>query len=108
MLFVQAFIKALLAVAIFGIKIEFTYKSTNPQDKLSCRWGPGGLTTFTYFRLPFFKEEGKFCLPSPEGGGIWKIKKRGWKYGVGAGLLKRGGGLVFFLFNFFKVYHFYI
>ena len=25
-------------------------------------------------------------------GEIWKIKKRGWKYGAGAGLLKRGGG----------------
>ena len=25
-------------------------------------------------------------------GGIWKIKKRGWKYGTGPGLLKMGGG----------------
>ena len=25
------------------------------------------------------------------GGGIWKIKKRGWKYGTGPGLLKMGG-----------------
>ena len=24
--------------------------------------------------------------------GIWKIKKRGWKYGARSGLLKRGGG----------------
>ena len=23
-------------------------------------------------------------------GGIWKIKKKGWKYGAGAGLLKKG------------------
>ena len=30
-----------------------------------------------------------FWLPPPEGG-IWKILKRGWKYGAGAGLLKRG------------------
>ena len=30
-------------------------------------------------------------IPTPEGGGIWKIKKRGWKYGPGVGLLKRGG-----------------
>ena len=39
------------------------------------------------------------------GGGIWKIKKKGWKDGAGAGLLKR---LTLFVFNFFKVYHFYI
>ena len=38
---------------------------------------------------------------------ILKIKKRGWKYGAGTGLLK-GGELTLFLFNFFKVYHFYI
>ena len=33
--------------------------------------------------------------------------KKGWTYGAGAGLLKRGG-LTLVLFNFFKVYHFYI
>ena len=37
----------------------------------------------------FLKGGSKFWLP-PLDGGIWKIKKRGWKYGVGAGLLKRG------------------
>ena len=31
----------------------------------------------------------------------------GWKYGAWAGLLKKGE-LALFLFNFFKVYHFYI
>ena len=32
-------------------------------------------------------------LPPPtEGEGIRKIKKRGWKYGAGAGLLKRERG----------------
>ena len=43
----------------------------------------------------------------PGEGGIWKIKKRGWKYGAGVGLLRRKG-LPLFLFNFFKVYQFYI
>ena len=33
----------------------------------------------------------KFRLPPPEWG-IWKIKKRGWKYGAGAGLLKEDAG----------------
>ena len=33
--------------------------------------------------------------------------KKEWKCGVGAGLLKRGE-LALFLFNFFKVYRFYI
>ena len=37
-----------------------------------------------------------------------KLKKGGWKYGAGAGLLKGGRGLALFLFNFFKVSHFYI
>ena len=41
-------------------------------------------------------------------GGIGKIKKSGWKYGAGAVVPKMGGGLALFLFNFFKVYHFYI
>ena len=44
---------------------------------------------------PFFFKWGKnkFWLPPLERGGgveIWKIKKRGWKYGAGRGLLKRG------------------
>ena len=38
--------------------------------------------------------------------GNLKNQKRGWKYGAGSGLLKRG--LALFLFNFFKVYHFHI
>ena len=46
-------------------------------------------------------------ITSPGGGDSEKIKK-GWTYDAGAGLLKRGGGLSLFLFNFFKVYHFYI
>ena len=32
----------------------------------------------------------------------------GEEYGAGAGLLKKRGELALFLFNFFKVYHFYI
>ena len=39
----------------------------------------------------------------PRGGESEKSNKRGWKYGTGAGLLKKGGGLALFLFNFFKV-----
>ena len=47
--------------------------------------------------LPFLKGWGggggeggsKFWLPPLEGG-IWKIKKTGWKYGAGVGLLKNG------------------
>ena len=43
------------------------------------------------------------------GRGLWKFSKREWKYGAGADLIKsRGEGLALFLFNFFKVYHFYI
>ena len=47
----------------------------------------------------------------PGRGGNLK-NKNGWKYGAGAGLLKREG-LALFLFNFYiyyhyKVYHFYI
>ena len=38
----------------------------------------------------------KFWLPSPEGG-ICKIKKRGWKYGAGIGILKRRGWLFSYL-----------
>ena len=50
-------------------------------------------------------------LPRRMGGS--QKSKREWKYGAGAGLLKRGGGggmvgLALFLFSFFKVYHFYI
>ena len=50
----------------------------------------------------------KFLLPPSEVGESENIKKRGWKYGAGAGLLKRGGELALYLFNFFEVYHFYI
>ena len=39
------------------------------------------------------------------GGGTEKL--RGWKYGAGAGLLKRRGAGTFPIY-FFKVYHFYI
>ena len=53
--------------------------------------------------LPFFKGGVNFNYLA---GGIWKIRQ-GWKYSVGAAFLKGGGGW-HFLFNFFKVYHFYI
>ena len=35
-----------------------------------------------------------------------KNKKRGWEDGAGAGVLKGGGGLALFLFNFFIVFSF--
>ena len=38
----------------------------------------------------------------------YRIIKKGWKYGAGAGLLKRGGGVALFLLNFLKLYHFYV
>ena len=46
--------------------------------------------------------------PYPGGTGLWQIKKRGWKYCSGSGLLKRRRGLALFVFNFFQVYHFYM
>ena len=55
--------------------------------------------------LPLFKGGGDFDY-LPQRADL-KIKKRGWKYGAGAGSLKRGR-LTLFLFNFFKVYHVYI
>ena len=44
----------------------------------------------------------------PGGKGDLKNLKKGWKYGPGVGLLKRGEGLTLFLFHYFKVYHFHI
>ena len=38
----QAFIQALLAVAVFGIMTEFSDKGTHPQDKHSYNWGSRG------------------------------------------------------------------
>ena len=55
--------------------------------------GVGGLVNF------------KFQSPPVEGGSE-KLKK-GWKFGVGAGLLKRRGLALFLFIFFFKVYHFY-
>ena len=59
-------------------------------------------------RLPFLRRGGgisKFWLPSPEGG-TWKIKKGGWMYVAGAGLLNREGWhfsyLIFSRFIIFK------
>ena len=59
----------------------------------------------------FFKGWEWILITSLGGRGIWNIKKREWKYGAGAGLLKRGRrrvGMALLLFDFFKVYHFYI
>ena len=50
----------------------------------------------------------KFWLPPLEGGETKKLKRGGGKYGAGAGLLKRGAGTFSVVFNFFKVYQFYI
>ena len=62
---------------------------------------------------PFFLKGGESILnASPRGGRNLKKFKKGWKYGVGAGFFKRlgegEGGLALFLFNSFKVYHFYM
>ena len=65
-------------------------------------WEGGGW----FESLHFLKGESKFWLPPPKGGESEKLKK-GWKYGGGAGLLKRER-LALFLFKFFKVYHFHI
>ena len=66
----------------------------------------------TWFGPPIhFKGGGQSKFWLPPSGGTWKFKKRGWKYGAGAGLLKRMervGGLALFLFNFFKFYRFCI
>ena len=65
---------------------------------------PPNTTTTT-----FLKGEGsKFWLPPLEGGETKKLKRGGGKYGAGAGLLKRGAGTFSIVFNFFKVYQFYI
>ena len=53
--------------------------------------------------FPFLNSDRNFnSLPGREDSE--KLKKE-WKYGAGAGLFKRRG-LVLFLFNFFKIYHF--
>ena len=51
----QAFIQALLAVAVFGIMIEFSDKVTHPQDKYSCSWGSRGRVAGSW------AEPRKFC-----------------------------------------------
>ena len=55
----------------------------------------------TIVRIPSFLkggvgEEEKILINSPGVGRLPKIKKSGWTYGAGAGLLK--GGLALFLF----------
>ena len=52
--------------------------------------------------------KGKYILiASPRGRGIWKILKRGWKYGAVAGLPKRGYWHFFFLiFSGFIIFTF--
>ena len=62
-------------------------------------------------RTPPFLEAGRggeFWLPPRRGvRGIWKIKKIGWKYGAGAGLLKRGElALFLFIFSRFIIFTF--
>ena len=56
---------------------------------------------------PFLKGGSKFWLPPPEEG-IWKIKNGGGGSMVQGQVFIKGGRLALFLFNFFKVYHFYI
>ena len=53
-----------------------------------------------------FKGGSKFWLPPPEGGDPKNFKK-GWKYGVGEGLLKRGGWHFFYIiFSKFIIFTF--
>ena len=49
--------------------------------------------------LSFKARESKFWLP-PQEGKVWKIRKRRWKYGAGAGPLKTGGSWHFFYLIF--------
>ena len=56
---------------------------------------------------PFLKGEVNFIY-LPWRGGIWKLKK-GWKYGVGEGPLKRRGWLFsYFIFSRFIIFTFRI
>ena len=58
---------------------------------------------------PFFLKGGsEFQLPHSEGRESEKLKKGGGSMVQGQVFLKERGGLSLFLFNFFKVYHFYI
>ena len=71
-----------------------------PLDKCFKNRNYPGIDSLNFIYLP------------QRGGDSEKLKKRGWKYVAGEGLLKRrvggGGGLALSIFNFFKVYHFYI
>ena len=52
-------------------------------------------------------QEKYILIASPRGRGIWKILKRGWKYGAVAGLPKRGYWHFFFLiFSGFIIFTF--
>ena len=75
---------------------------------------PFSFTKLTFLKIikiiNFFRKVLCDIVTSPVRGGggeISKILKRGWKYGAGAGFLKRER-VALFLFNFFKVYHSYI
>ena len=65
------------------------------------------ICAFRNLDLPALVKGGQLILiTSPGGGGDSERLKKGWKYGAGAGLLKRRGLVL--LFSFFKVYHFEI
>ena len=58
---------------------------------------------------PLFKGRQLILITSPPlgGEGLWKILKRGWKYGAGAGLLKRGGwNFSYLIFSRFIIFTF--
>ena len=57
---------------------------------------------------PIFKGGREEILITSHGGGNLKNQKRGWEYGAGAGLLKRGGGADTFPMQFFRSLSFYI
>ena len=68
-------------------------------------------TYITIVRTPLFKGGSEFQIPHLEGGKSEKFKKGGGSMVQGQVFLKDGGvgsaGLALFLFNFFKVHHFY-
>ena len=79
-------------------KIKCQYTHNSGQQKFA--------ESNSIVQTPPFLKRGKWILnTSPRRRGIWKIKKRGWKYGAGAGLLKRGRRATF-LISFFQALSF--
>ena len=86
---------------------EYAYLSISAHQLIEA---PGAIYCIIH-TLFFVLKEGsagsKFWLPPPEKRGIWKIKEKGWKYGAGAGPLKRGGWhFSFLIFSRFIIFTF--